>query len=115
MKASSPAQVIELFSEALNSGDVDGAMGLYEPEATFAPQPGQEVKGRDAIRAALDDFAALKPRLQGEISSVLTAGDVALVMNRWQLEGRSPTAHRSRCAATAPTCFGAHPTAVGAS
>ena len=90
MKASSPAQVIELFSEALNSGDVDGAMGLYEPEATFAPQPGQEVKGRDAIRAALDDFAALKPRLQGEISSVLTAGDVALVMNRWQLEGTQP-------------------------
>jgi uncharacterized protein (TIGR02246 family) len=90
MKASSPAQVIALFTEALNSGDVDGAMGLYEPEATFAPQPGEEVKGRDAIRAALDHFAALKPRLQGEISSVLTAGDVALVMNRWQLEGTQP-------------------------
>jgi uncharacterized protein (TIGR02246 family) len=90
MKAGSPAQVIELFTEALNSGDVDGAMALYEPEATFAPQPGEEVKGRDAIRAALDHFAALEPRLQGEISSVLTAGDVALVMNRWQLEGTQP-------------------------
>jgi ketosteroid isomerase-like protein len=25
--------------------------------------------------------------MRGEISNVLTAGDVALVMNRWQLEG----------------------------
>ena len=90
MKAGSPAHVIELFAEALNDGDVDGAMGLYEPGATFSPQPGEEVKGREAIRAALDQFAALKPRLRGEISRVLTAGDVALVMNRWQLEGTQP-------------------------
>ena len=90
MKAGSPAQVIDLFTEALNSGDVDGALRLYEPGATFAPQPGEEVEGHNAIRKALAGFAALKPRLHGEISRVLTAGDVALVMNRWQLEGTQP-------------------------
>jgi uncharacterized protein (TIGR02246 family) len=87
MKAKSPAQVIELFSEALNSGDVEGAMALYEADATFAPQPGEQVKGHEAIRAALDQFLALEPRMEGEITKVLTAGDVALVMNRWRLEG----------------------------
>jgi uncharacterized protein (TIGR02246 family) len=87
MKADSPEHVIELFTEALNGGNVDGAMALYEPAATFAPQPGEEVKGHEAIRAELDLFIALKPRMQGEITKVLTAGDVALVMNRWQLEG----------------------------
>src|SRR6266498_4048334 len=87
MKAESPARVIELFTEALNGGDVDGAMALYEADATFAPQPGEEVKGHEAIRAALDQFMALKPRMDGEITKVITASDVALVMNRWQLEG----------------------------
>jgi uncharacterized protein (TIGR02246 family) len=87
MKAESPARVIELFTEALNGGDVDGALALYETDATFAAQPGEEVKGREAIRAALDQFMALKPRMDGEITKVMTAGDVALVMNRWQLEG----------------------------
>ena len=87
MKAESPAHVIELFSEALNSGDVEDAMALYEADATFAPQPGEEVRGHGAIRAALDQFLALKPRLEGEITKVLTARDVALVMNRWRLEG----------------------------
>ena len=90
MKAATPAQVIELFTEALNGGDIEGAISLYEPEATFAPQPGQKVKGRQAIRAALDLFTALKPRVHGEITNVMTAGDVALVMNRWQLEGTQP-------------------------
>jgi uncharacterized protein (TIGR02246 family) len=87
MKAESPARAIELFAEALNSGDVEGAMALYETDATFAPQPGEEVSGHGAIRAALDQFLALEPRLEGEITKVLTAGDVALVMNRWRLEG----------------------------
>jgi uncharacterized protein (TIGR02246 family) len=87
MKAESPAHVIELFTEALNRGDVEGAMALYEADATFAPQPGEEVKGHESIRAALDQFMALEPRMAGEITKVMTAGDVALVMNRWRLEG----------------------------
>src|SRR5262245_44505387 len=90
MRADSPEQVIELFTTALNSREVDQAMTLYEPEATFAPQPGTQVKGRPEIRSALEQFAALQPRLRGEITKVLTAGDVALVQNRWQLEGKQP-------------------------
>jgi uncharacterized protein (TIGR02246 family) len=87
MKAESPERVIELFAVALSRGDVDGAMALYDPEATFAPRPGEVVRGLAAIRGALERFAALKPTLSGEITKVLAAGDVALVMNRWQLEG----------------------------
>ena len=90
MKAESPEQVIELFTAALNGGDVERAMALYEPEATFAPKPGDEVNGREAIRSALDRFTALKPRLHGQTTKVMTAGDVALVMNRWQLQGVQP-------------------------
>jgi uncharacterized protein (TIGR02246 family) len=107
MRAESPEHVIERFTAALNGGDVDDAIALYEPDATFAPQPGEEVKGREAIRAALDLFMALKPRMAGTITRVMTAGDVALVMNRWQLEGtrrsiyagpqrRRPSTHSGR-------------------
>lgn len=90
MRADNPQQVIEMFTTALNSREVDAAMTLYESEATFAPQPGEEVRGQQEIRSALEQFAALQPRLRGEITKVLTAGDVALVQNRWQLEGKQP-------------------------
>jgi uncharacterized protein (TIGR02246 family) len=88
--AERPEQVIELFAASLNRGDVEAAITLYESEAAFALQPGEEVTGLEAIRDALQQFAALKPRLRGEITNVLTAGDVALVHNRWQLEGTRP-------------------------
>ena len=90
MKADRPEQVIELFAASLNRGDIDAAVTLYESEATFAPRPGAEVKGIEAIRDALQQFAALTPRLHGEITKVLTAGEVALVQNRWLLEGTQP-------------------------
>jgi uncharacterized protein (TIGR02246 family) len=90
MTAHTPEQVIELFSVALNSRDVDAAIALYEPEATFTPRPGEEARGLHEIRGALEQFAALEPQLRGEITKVLTASGVALVQNRWLLEGTQP-------------------------
>lgn len=88
--ASAPEAVIERFSQLLSEGDLDAMVELYEPDATFAPQPGAEVTGRDAIRDALAAFLALKPRMTGTIEKVLCAGDTALVANRWTLSGTAP-------------------------
>jgi uncharacterized protein (TIGR02246 family) len=90
MTAKRPEEAIELFAASLNRGDVDAAITLYDSGAAFARQPGEEVTGLEAIRDALQQFAALGPQLHGEITSVMTAGDVALVHNRWQLEGTRP-------------------------
>jgi uncharacterized protein (TIGR02246 family) len=87
---SSAAQVIERFAAHLNDGDVEGALALYDDEAVFAVQPGQLVRGRDEIRTALHDFAALKPTLSGEIVKVLETENHAVVFNRWNLMGTSP-------------------------
>jgi uncharacterized protein (TIGR02246 family) len=90
VRAETPEQALELLAASLNEGDVDAALSLYEPEATFAPRPGEEVQGIRAIREALERFVELEPALRGEITKVLTAGDVALVQNRWQLDGKQP-------------------------
>jgi uncharacterized protein (TIGR02246 family) len=88
--ASAPEAVIERFSQLLTEGDLDAMVELYEPDATFAPQPGAEVTGRDAIRDALAAVLAVKPRMTGTIEKVLCAGDTALVANRWTLSGTAP-------------------------
>jgi uncharacterized protein (TIGR02246 family) len=88
--APAPEAVIERFSQLLADGDLDAMVELYEPDATFAPQPGAEVTGRDAIRDALAAFLAVKPRMTGTIEKVLCAGDTALVANRWTLSGTAP-------------------------
>jgi uncharacterized protein (TIGR02246 family) len=86
-RAETPQQVIELFSQCLNSGDLDGALSLYEAEAVFAPQPGELASGLPAIRAALAGFFALQPRIEGDIQKVLESENTALVINRWSLTG----------------------------
>jgi uncharacterized protein (TIGR02246 family) len=85
-----PEAVIERFSELLAQGDLDAMVELYEPDAAFAPQPGESVTGRDAIRSALVAFLAVRPRMTGSIEKVLRAGDTALVANRWKLSGTAP-------------------------
>ena len=95
-----PQAVIESFSELLAQGDLEGMLALYEPDATFAPQPGQSVSGREAIRDALAAFLAVKPRMEGTIEKVLEAGDTALVANRWRLTGTAPDGAPVSMAAT---------------
>ena len=87
MNTATPEAVIERFGELLAEGDIEAMVDLYEPDAAFAPQPGEMVTGRDQIRAALEGFVAIRPRMEGTIEKVLEAGDTALVANRWRLAG----------------------------
>jgi uncharacterized protein (TIGR02246 family) len=86
----SPSQVIERFATLLTAGDTPAALELYEHGAVFVVEPGMTVAGREAIGAALERFAAMQPILVGEIEQVVEAGDVALVANRWVLDGTGP-------------------------
>lgn len=100
MRQTRPEATIERFSELLAEGDLDAMLELYEPDAAFAAQPGQTVNGHDEIRAALESFLAVKPRMEGTIEKVLQAGDTALVANRWRLSGTAPDGTPVRMAAT---------------
>jgi uncharacterized protein (TIGR02246 family) len=86
----SPEQVIEQFSHQLNGGNLEALVGLYEPDAAFVAEPGVVLKGHDAIREALEGFLTLSPTITGEIQGVVETGGVALVVNRWRLEGTAP-------------------------
>lgn len=78
------------FSEYMNAGDLDNLLGLYEPDAVFMPEPGAVLRGHDAIRGALAQLLALRPRMQTEVEHALESGDIALVQVRWQLHGTAP-------------------------
>jgi uncharacterized protein (TIGR02246 family) len=95
-----PETTIERFSELLAMGDLETMLELYEPDAAFAPQPGETVTGHEEIRAALESFLAVRPRMEGRIEKVLQAGDTALVANRWRLSGTAPDGSPVEMAAT---------------
>lgn len=88
--ATTPEQCDELLIAALNAGDVDAALALYEPEATFVPERGKSETGKDAIRTIMEGFVALNPSLSLEVLDVTQSGDVALLRSRWNLTGTDP-------------------------
>jgi uncharacterized protein (TIGR02246 family) len=90
MAARNPDEIDALFEQALNAGDVDALLALYEPTATFTVEPGTIVSGTAAIREALTGFLALKPSISLKPKVIGNAGDVALVSSTWVLEGTGP-------------------------
>lgn len=89
-KTETPGGTVEHFSALLGEGRLDALLDLYEDEATFVPEPGRVVSGREPIREALEQLAALEPRMSGRVEQVLEAGDVALVAYRWNMQATAP-------------------------
>lgn len=89
--AGSPAQLMTLFAERVAKGDAAGLIALYEPKAVFEPEFGIVLRGRDEIRPALTELAALRPRIDydGE-PDVVIVDDIAIVSNSWTMNAELP-------------------------
>ena len=48
--ARSPEHAIKILDRALNEGDLDAIMDLYEDVAVVVPQPGIEARGKDVAK-----------------------------------------------------------------
>jgi uncharacterized protein (TIGR02246 family) len=95
MPAQNPEELDRLFSAALNSGNLDALVTLYEPQATLTPEPGHVVTGAQAIREALSAFVALKPTLTLEVKTLAQTGDIALTSAMWALSGTGPDGNQT--------------------
>jgi uncharacterized protein (TIGR02246 family) len=82
-----PTDTIDRLAQLLGTGDAQGALALYENDATFVVQPGSPATGHQEIGAALEQFAAMRPVLKSDVEQVVYAGDLALVTNSWTLDG----------------------------
>jgi len=92
-QATTPEDLSRLIGEAITSGDMDAALSLYEPNATFAMPAGfgeGSVTGLDGLREALGGFLAMSPELKVNAEKTLLSGDTALVIGNWTLKGRDP-------------------------
>ena len=85
-----PADTVKQLADAINRGDLEAAVGLYDSKGVLVVQPGQLARGSGEIRAALAGFIGLKPTLRTEAEQVVEAGDIALYVGRWTLRGADP-------------------------
>jgi uncharacterized protein (TIGR02246 family) len=90
MPTARPEEAVQAFFDAFNRGDLEAMIALYEPKATLVAQPGHSAEGHAAIREALNGFLSMQPTLTPEKKALVTAGDLALSVVRWTLDGTGP-------------------------
>ncbi len=87
MPARTPADVDLQLIAAINVGDVDSAVGCYEPGAALVYPQGTTVTGTEAIREVLSQFMAIRPEMDINVLLVIESGDTALVHSKWTTVG----------------------------
>ena len=90
MVTGDPVELDRKFEQALNAGDIDALVALYEPGAALMPSPGNVVVGAAAIREALAGFLAANPTITTSGKLVAQTSDTALLANRWTLKMTGP-------------------------
>jgi len=65
-------------------------VALYEPQATLMPSPGKLVTGTAAIREALGQFVAGKPKMSLTPKVVAQSGEIAVLTAKWDLSMTGP-------------------------
>lgn len=87
MSPRTPEQVHLMWLEAINAGDLESVMSLYEPEAAIVNPDGHLLGGLDAVRAVTEGLLSLGPRFELHVARVLQSGDLALLLSPWTLAG----------------------------
>ena len=92
MAAKTPIEVDQLFAKALEAGDLEAIVALYEPQAVVPGQSGQPpAVGHDQIREAMRPFIELKPTNVVLAATVVAELDgVAILYDDWRGTGHAP-------------------------
>ena len=77
MLARTPEGLLQRIAETFSAHDVEGAVALYEPNATLVHQPGQVATGTEAIREALDGLLGMRPTFSLKVNKAFQVEDIA--------------------------------------
>jgi ketosteroid isomerase-like protein len=89
-KIVTPEDLLNSQVEEFNKGNIRFLMTLYEKDVCFASKPGQVVKDLESIRRTLQDFIGKGAKLEAKVKRVLQAGNLALLITEWSLNGTEP-------------------------
>lgn len=78
-----PEELPHRFLDAINRGDVDAVVALYETEAVLVTPEGRSLVGHEAIRDFYADLLRGAPHFEGEPQIAVVLGELALTSTRF--------------------------------
>jgi uncharacterized protein (TIGR02246 family) len=84
MPARTPEEIHSLLAAAFTAGDIDAFLELYEDGATVhIPPDSRPATGKAAIREALVEHFALRPRFESVVVGKVQGDGLAMTHARW--------------------------------
>jgi len=77
-----PEDCDRLLMEAMEKGDIETTLALYETGAVLLTESGAPMKGRDAIRKHNEEFISLKAKTTIEEIKTIISGDGSMATTR---------------------------------
>ena len=90
MPAQKPEECDLLLLKALEQGDLDAAVAMYESNATFVVSTDQMVTGQAAIREVMQGFIAAKATFNVEAVTAVPSSDGSVAVTRVKGSSTSP-------------------------
>lgn len=88
--ARSAAELPASFAGAFNTGRLEAALAMYEPDAILVVGDGRRPTGGSSLAAALDEYLRLGPPITVAVRKVFENGDLALLIVDWKIAGTPP-------------------------
>lgn len=85
-RAMHPEDCSRILIAALESGDLEASVAVYESEATLFKKSGETMTGLDAIRASNAGLIAMKPTFTVEFIKATISADGTLATNRMKAD-----------------------------
>lgn len=89
-----PAAFPRAFDAALNTGDLERIVALYDEQAVLHVQSGEIHSGTAAVRAELQQLIAAKASIANTLRHVFRRGDTALIIVDYVLNLTAPDESR---------------------
>lgn len=86
-----PSEWMTTWNECFGRGDVEGVLALYEPDAIFVGEPGQQAPVfPDTLREVLGQFFAMNGTLKLDTKASVRNGTTAVTYGPWTFDGTGP-------------------------
>ena len=86
----SPEELLNQVTALINQKDLGSIVELYEPEASFIDQSGENINGRENIRKKLKGFLEMNGKLESVVKKIFPAGNIVLAYSDWTFNALGP-------------------------
>ncbi len=90
MAINTPEELLNQVTKSINNKDLDSFVSLYEPEASFIDESGENINGTEKIREKMKGYMNMNGKLESNVTKIISAGNVVLAYSDWTLKASGP-------------------------